>query len=113
MGVLTPLFRLPFLPIQGVVKIGEIVRDQAEGESHDPATVRRQLEDAEAARASGEASDADVARMQEEAVGRLVTPAGGEPRLPEGNEPRPPAGDERRLAVSNRPRRTGRRGNRS
>jgi hypothetical protein len=88
MGLLTFPFRLPLLPVQGVVKIGEIVGDQAELEHHDRATVRRQLEEAEAARTSGEASDEEVARMQEEAVRPLVAPAQNERRLPPGNKPR-------------------------
>jgi Gas vesicle protein G len=95
MGLLTLLFRLPLLPVQGVVKVGEIVRDQAESEHHDPAAVRRRLEEAEAARTSGEASDEDVARMEEEAVRPLVSPARSEPH------------------AENRPRRAARHRNRS
>lgn len=87
MSLLTLLFRLPLLPVQGVVKVGEIVRDQAEHEHHDPAAVRRQLEEAEAAQTSGEASDEDVAEAQEEAVARLVTPAAGQSRLPSRSRP--------------------------
>lgn len=72
MGLLTLLFRLPLLPVQGLIRLGEIIQDQAERELHDPAMVRRQLEEAEEARAHGQASDQDVAHVQEEAVGRLV-----------------------------------------
>lgn len=70
--MLTLLFRLPFLPIRGVIAIGEIIREQAERELHDPANVRRQLEEAEQARASGEISDRDLARIEREATGRLL-----------------------------------------
>lgn len=72
MGLLTLPFRLPFLPIRGVIAIGEIIREQAERELHDPANVRRQLEEAEEAQASGEISDQDLARIQREATGRLL-----------------------------------------
>jgi Gas vesicle protein G len=113
MGVLTLLFRLPFLPAQGVVRIGEIVRDQAEREHHDPAAIRRQLEEAETARVYGEASDEDVARTQEEAVRRLVTTARNEPGRPAGSEPRRPAGSEPRRPAGSEPGQTARYRNRS
>jgi Gas vesicle protein G len=72
MNPLTLLFRLPFLPLRGLIRLGELIEDQAERELHDPARVRRQLEDVERARVHGEASDQDVARVEGEAVGRLV-----------------------------------------
>jgi Gas vesicle protein G len=69
---LTLLFRLPFLPVQGVIAIGEIIREQAERELQDPANVRRQLEEAEEARVSGEISDQDLAQIEREATRRLL-----------------------------------------
>jgi hypothetical protein len=76
MNLLTLLFRLPFLPLQGLIQLGELVGEQADRELHDPAAVRRQLEEAEEARVSGGVSDQDVARIQREAVGRLVSTPG-------------------------------------
>lgn len=76
MNPLTLLFRLPFLPVQGVIRLGELIRDQAEQELHDPAAVRRKLEEAERARAAGQISDAELAQIQEEALGRLIPAAG-------------------------------------
>jgi hypothetical protein len=76
MDPLTLLFRLPFLPVQGVIRLGELIRDQAEQELHDPAAVRRKLEEAERARAAGQISDAELAQIQEEALGRLIPAAG-------------------------------------
>jgi hypothetical protein len=76
MGLLTLLFRLPFLPVQGVVRLGQLIEEQAELQLHDPAAIRRQLEEAEQARSAGEMSDEDVARAEAQAVGRLVQPAG-------------------------------------
>lgn len=72
MDPLTLLFRLPFVPIQGVIAIGEIIGEQAEQELHDPANVRRQLEEAEEAWVSGEISDQDLAQIEREATGRLL-----------------------------------------
>jgi Gas vesicle protein G len=75
MDPLTLLVRLPLLPVQGLVRLGEIVQDEVERELHDPVRVRRELEDVERARVRGEASDEDVERAEGEAVGRLVGPA--------------------------------------
>lgn len=72
MDLLTLLFRLPFLPVRGLIRLGEIIQDEAETQLHDPARVRRQLEEAEEARVHDEVSDEDVAHVEEEAVGRLV-----------------------------------------
>jgi Gas vesicle protein G len=72
MDPLTFLVRLPFLPLQGVIQLGELIQDETERQLHDPARVRRQLEEVEQARLRGAASDQDVARVEEEAVGRLV-----------------------------------------
>ena len=72
MNLLTMLLRLPFLPLQGVVQLGELIQQQTEQEFYDPARVRRELEEAEEARIAGEVSDPDVARVEAEAVSRLV-----------------------------------------
>jgi len=72
MDLLTLMFRLPFLPVRGLVRIAQIIQDQAERELHNPANVRRQLEEIEEARDHGEVSDQEVARVEAEAVSRLV-----------------------------------------
>ncbi|MBV9096106.1 MAG: gas vesicle protein GvpG [Streptosporangiaceae bacterium] len=73
MGLLTLPFRLPLLPVTGVIRLAEIIRDQAEQELHDPARVRRQLEEIEEAEASGELSAEEAAQAKEEVV-RLLHP---------------------------------------
>jgi Gas vesicle protein G len=80
--MLTLLLRLPFLPLQGVIKLGELIGEQADRELHDPAAVRRRLEEAEEERGSGEVSEQDVAQAEREAVGRL---GGGQ--VPAGTRP--------------------------
>jgi hypothetical protein len=80
MDLLTLLFRLPFLPLRGIIRLAEVLHDQAEQELRSPASVRRQLEEAEEARLSGEMSDADLANVEGKAVGRLVSsPAPADP----------------------------------
>ena len=76
MDLLTLLFRLPLMPLRGFVQLAGILHEQAERELRDPASVRRQLEEAEEARVSGEMSDQDVADVEGQAVGRVLsTPA--------------------------------------
>jgi gas vesicle protein GvpG len=72
MDLLTLPFRLPLMPLQSFIRLGEVLRDQAEQELRDPASVRRQLEQAEEAHESGEMSENDLARVQGQAVDRLL-----------------------------------------
>ena len=72
MNPFTLLFRLPLMPVQKVVQLGGVLQEHAERELRDPANVRRQLEQAERARAAGEISDEELAREQERAIGRLL-----------------------------------------
>jgi hypothetical protein len=73
MNLFTLLFRLPLMPLRGFVQLAEILHDQAERELRDPASVRRQLEEAQQAEVSGEMSDQDVAHVEGQAVGRLLS----------------------------------------
>ena len=73
MDLLTLLFRLPLLPLSSFIRLGEVIQEQVEREMRDPASVRRQLEQAQQAYESGEMSDADLADLEGQAVDRLVT----------------------------------------
>lgn len=76
MDPFTLLFRLPLMPLRSFIRLGEILHDQAEEELRNPASVRRQLEEAEEARVSGEMSDTELAHVEGQAVGRMLsTPA--------------------------------------
>jgi len=76
MDLFTLLFRLPLMPLRSFIQLAEILHDQAEEELRNPASVRRQLEEAQEAHVSGEMSDADLAHVEGQAVGRLLsTPA--------------------------------------
>ena len=76
MGLFTLLFRLPLMPLRGFIRLGEMLHEQAEQELHDPASVRRQLEEAHQAQVSGEISAEDAAQVQGQAVGRLLSSPG-------------------------------------
>jgi hypothetical protein len=89
MDPLTLLFRLPFMPLRGFIRLGEVLQDQAEQELRDPASVRRQLEEAQEARAAGEMSDSELADVEGQAVGRLLSqPADAPARAPAGTPAR-------------------------
>lgn len=79
MDLLTLLFRLPFMPLRDVIRLAQILQEQAEQELYDPASVQRQLQDLEEASEAGRLSDEEVSQMESEAVGRLVQqqPTGG------------------------------------
>ena len=72
-NLLTLLLRLPLMPLRGFVQLGEALHDHAEQELRNPASVRRQLEQAEQARVAGQISDEDLAHIQGQAVGRLLS----------------------------------------
>ena len=87
MQLLTLPLRLPFLPVTGVVRIAELIANEAERQLHDPARIRRELEDAQRRRDAGEISDEELARFEEQTTSMLVSP---EPIAPAGlDEARP------------------------
>ena len=74
MGLLTLPFRLPWLPVQGVVRLAQLIQEEAERTFYDPVTVRHELEQIEDARVAGEITDEEAAQLQEEVVARLNEP---------------------------------------
>jgi hypothetical protein len=76
-GLLELLFGWPILPIRGLIGLGEILRDEAERKLYDPAEVRRQIEEAEAAHQAGLISDEELSRVEREAVARLIGQSAG------------------------------------
>jgi uncharacterized membrane protein len=73
MELLTLLFRLPFLPVQGVIKLGELLQDEAEQQLRDPARIRRELEEAQRRYEAGEISEEQFMQIQDELASTLVT----------------------------------------
>jgi len=73
MGLLTGLLTLPLAPLRGTVAVAEQIRRQAEREFYDPAKIRRQLEEVDRARESGELSEEEAVAMEDELVQRLLT----------------------------------------
>ena len=72
MNLLTFLLRLPCFPVQGFVKLAAVIKEEAEREMANPATIRRDLEYAERARESGEMSDEQAAEFQDAAFAEFT-----------------------------------------
>ncbi|MGV9770516.1 gas vesicle protein GvpG [Streptosporangium sp. NPDC003464] len=78
MDLFSLTFGLPFAPIRALIKIGEMLQEQAELEMRHPAAVRRRLEEVEEARLSGQISEEEAAQATTEILERMVT----QPDLP-------------------------------
>ncbi|WP_043621001.1 gas vesicle protein GvpG [Nonomuraea candida] len=73
MGLLGTLFTWPVsVPIKTLIRLGELIQDQVDRETHNPATVRRKLEEIEAMRQAGEISEEEE-RVAVEQVLRMAT----------------------------------------
>jgi hypothetical protein len=73
MGLLTMPFQLPLRPLQGVIKLAEVIKEQAEREMYDPARIRRELEEAQSRRDRGEISADELAQTEDRLTATLVT----------------------------------------
>lgn len=65
-------FGLLFAPIRGVIRLGEILRDQAEDELRDRASIRRELEYVEEERSAGRISPEEAQYRQQRTINRLA-----------------------------------------
>jgi Gas vesicle protein G len=72
MNLFTFLFRLPLLPVRGFVQLATLIAEEAEREMANPATIRRELEQAERARASGEISDEQAGEFEQAALAEFA-----------------------------------------
>ncbi|HSE10075.1 MAG TPA: gas vesicle protein GvpG [Nocardioidaceae bacterium] len=72
MGLFTGLLTLPLAPVRGTVWVAEQVLEQAESQYYDPAVIRRQLEDVDELRASGQITEGEAEAMEDALVERLM-----------------------------------------
>ncbi len=73
MNPLTLPFKLPLLPLQGVIRLAQLIGDEAERQLRDPARVRRDLEEAESRRQAGEISDEELSQVEDQVMSALIT----------------------------------------
>jgi hypothetical protein len=71
MGLIGGLLTLPLAPVRGLAWVFEQVVDEAEAQLHDPARIRAELADAEAARERGEIDEATYEEVERELLDRL------------------------------------------
>jgi Gas vesicle protein G len=71
-GLISGLLTLPLAPVRGTVWVAERLLEEAERELDDPATIERQLTDAEAAHERGELTDDELADIEDELLRRLT-----------------------------------------
>jgi len=69
MGLISGLLTLPLAPVRGTAWVAEQVLEEAERQHYDPARIRRELEDVEERRRSGELTDE---QLEDDLVERLM-----------------------------------------
>jgi hypothetical protein len=71
-GLFTELLLLPLAPVRGVVWVGEQIQQQVDHQLNDPAVIRAQIDDLDAAHERGEISEAERDEQQEVLLRRLT-----------------------------------------
>ncbi|MGY1942661.1 gas vesicle protein GvpG [Nocardia asiatica] len=74
MGLLSTILTLPIAPVRGVIWLGEVIQDQVEQQMHDPANMRRELEEIDAAAAAGQLSEEERKQAQQAVLDRMTGP---------------------------------------
>lgn len=72
MGLITGLLTLPLAPVRGVAWLSERILEQAERQMYDPAVIRRQLAEVDAARRDGRLPDEEATALENELLARLM-----------------------------------------
>jgi hypothetical protein len=71
MGLIGSLLTLPLAPARGLVWVFEQVVDEAEAQLHDPARIRAELAEAEAALERGEMDEETYEELERELLARF------------------------------------------
>jgi Gas vesicle protein G len=71
MGLIGGLLTLPLAPVRGLAWVFDQVIDEAEAQLHDPARIRAELADAEAALERGEIDEPTYEALERELLDRL------------------------------------------
>jgi hypothetical protein len=76
-GFFTELLLLPLAPVRGVAWVGEKIADQVDHQMNDPAVIRAQIDELDAAHERGEITEEERDEQQEVLLQRLVGGGGG------------------------------------
>lgn len=71
MGLLTGIAGLPLAPVRGVVRLAEVIHEEAQRQLTDPAIVARRLEEIEAAWEAGELTTTERDQLEDEVLAPL------------------------------------------
>ncbi|GAA2882048.1 hypothetical protein GCM10010517_45170 [Streptosporangium fragile] len=72
MSLLGAVFGLPLAPVRGLIRLAELIQEQAELELRHPAAVRRRLEEVAEARAAGLISAEEEAEETERILAEMI-----------------------------------------
>lgn len=72
MGLIAGLLTLPLAPVRGTIWVAEQVQEEAERQYYDPARIRRELEQVDELRQTGEITDEDAEQLEDALVERLM-----------------------------------------
>lgn len=72
MGLFTGLLTLPLAPVRGVVWLAGQIEREADRQWRDPAAVRRQIAEVDAAFEAGQLTEDERDALQDELVARLL-----------------------------------------
>jgi hypothetical protein len=76
MGLFTALLTLPLAPVRGTMWIAEVLLEEAERQQRDPAVIEQQLAEADEAYERGELTAEELAEIEDELLGRLLSGGG-------------------------------------
>ena len=72
MDLISVTVGLPFAPLRGVLALARVIQAEVDRQLYDPATVRRELEEIDAARSRGDLAAHEAAARERRTVGRLI-----------------------------------------
>lgn len=72
MGVVREILLLPVAPLRGTLWVAERILETAEGEFYNPGVIRRELEQVDALRQSGEITEDEAEEWEETLIDRLI-----------------------------------------
>ena len=71
MGLISGVFGAPLVPVKGFLRIARLIQQQVDQELHDPAAVRKQLEEIDRAASAGELSEQEQRAAEEMVIERM------------------------------------------
>ncbi|MFI7486926.1 gas vesicle protein GvpG [Micromonospora echinaurantiaca] len=79
MDILWALLTLPYAPVRGLTAVVKVIAREAESQQYSPTSIRRELEELDAAAAAGDITPEERDRGQQQVLDRLTGTAGGRP----------------------------------